>query len=45
MGYVNAEKKEAGFANFFYPTGDLESDMKEIRSFYAQKKGLTAENS
>jgi len=45
MGYVNAEKKEAGFANFFYPTGDLERDMKEIRSFYAQKKGLTAENS
>ena len=45
MGYVNAEKKEAGFANFFYPTGDLESDMKEIRSFYAKKKGLTAENS
>ena len=45
MGYVNAEKKEAGFANFFYPTGNLKSDMKEIRSFYAQKKGLTAENS
>ena len=45
MGYLDAEKKEAGFANFFYPTGDLESDMKEIRSFYAQKKGLTAENS
>jgi len=45
MGYVDAGKKEAGFADFFQPTGDLESDMKEIRSFYAQKKGLTAENS
>ena len=45
MGYLDAEKKEAGFANFFYPTGNLKSDMKEIRSFYAQKKGLTAENS
>jgi 1-acyl-sn-glycerol-3-phosphate acyltransferase len=45
MGYLDAEKKEAGFANFFYPTGELESDMKEIRSFYAPKKGLTAENS
>ncbi|MFT7470830.1 MAG: 1-acyl-sn-glycerol-3-phosphate acyltransferase [Kiritimatiellia bacterium] len=45
MGYVDAGKKEAGFADFFYPTGELESDMKEIRSFYAQKKGLTAENS
>jgi|TARA_B110000240_G_C13446938_1_gene430770 1-acyl-sn-glycerol-3-phosphate acyltransferase len=45
MGYVNAGKKEAGFADFFYPTGELETDMKEIRSFYAEKKGLTAENS
>ena len=45
MGYVDAAKKEAGFADFFYPTGELENDMKEIRSFYAQKKGLTAGNS
>ena len=45
MGYLDAGKKEAGFADFFYPTGELESDMKEIRSFYAEKKGLTAENS
>jgi hypothetical protein len=45
MGYVDAENKEAGFADFFYPTGDPEKDMKEIRSFYAQKKGLNAENS
>ena len=43
-GYVDAEKKEAGFADFFYPTGDLEADMKEIRGFYAEKKGLRAEN-
>ena len=45
MGYVDAKKKEGGFADFFYPTGDLETDMKEIRSFYAEKKGLRAENS
>jgi len=44
-GYVDAEKKEAGFADFFYPTGDLDADMKEIRGFYAEKKGLRAENS
>lgn len=44
-GYVDAEKKEAGFADFFYPTGDLDADMKEIRSFYAEKKGLRPENS
>tara|TARA_B110000858_G_scaffold193768_1_gene246912 strand:+ start:13349 stop:13924 length:576 start_codon:yes stop_codon:yes gene_type:complete len=45
MGYVDAKKKEAGFADFFYPTGNLESDIKEIRSFYADKIGLNAENS
>ena len=45
MGYVDAKKKEAGFADFFYPTGNLDSDMKEIRSFYAEKIGLNAENS
>ncbi len=45
MGYVDAEKKEGGFHDFFYPTGNLEADMKEIRSFYAGKKGLKAENS
>lgn len=44
MGYVDAGKKEGGFADFFYPTGDLEADMKEIRSFYAGKKGLNADN-
>lgn len=45
MGYVDAENKEAGFADFFYPTGDLDLDMQEIRGFYAEKKGLRAENS
>ncbi len=45
MGYVDAKQKEGGFADFFYPTGDLEADMKEIRAFYAQKQGLRAENS
>ena len=45
MGYVDAENKEAGFADFFYPTGDLENDMKEIRGFYTGKKGLNTGNS
>jgi len=44
MGYINAEKKEGGLADFFYPTGDLEKDMKAIRAFYADKKGLCPEN-
>ena len=45
MGYVDASKKEAGFADFFTPTGDLEKDMVEIRAFYANKRGLLAKNS
>lgn len=44
MGYVDAEKKEAGLADFFYPTNCIDSDMSEIRAFYAGKKGLKAGN-
>lgn len=45
MGFVDADRKEAGLADFFYPTGDMEADMVEIRRFYSTKKGLRAENS
>lgn len=45
LGYVDAANKEAGFADFFTPTGDIEKDMRDIRAFYANKKGLKAENS
>jgi 1-acyl-sn-glycerol-3-phosphate acyltransferase len=40
MGYVDGENKEAGFADFFHPTGDMEADMDIIRAFYADKKAL-----
>ena len=45
MGYLDATKKEAGFADFFYPTGNLEDDIKAIRSFYSDKVGLNPKNS
>lgn len=45
LGYIDADKKEAGIADFFEPSGDLENDMQEIRAFYANKKGLNAANS
>lgn len=45
LGYVDAANKEAGFADFFSPSDDFESDMKKIQVFYAAKKGLNAENS
>jgi len=44
LGYVDAPRKEAGLADFFTPTGDLEQDMAAIRAFYADKGGLKPEN-
>jgi len=44
MGYVDASKKEAGLADFFHPTGDIEVDMPAIRAFYADKVGINPEN-
>ena len=45
LGYVDAKNKEAGFVDFFYPTGSPEKDMDEIQKFYAPLKGLIAKNS
>ena len=44
LGYVDASIKEAGFADFFSPTGDIERDMEKIRAFYANKQGLNPDN-
>jgi len=44
LGYVDAGKKEAGFADFYTPSGNLELDMAEIRAFYAGKTGINPEN-
>lgn len=40
MGYLDASRKEAGLADFFYPTGDIGADIQNIRSFYADKRGI-----
>ena len=45
LGYVDAENKVAGFADFFAPTEDLEQDMLKIRQFYGEKTGLIIKNS
>lgn len=44
LGYVDASIKEAGFADFYSPSGDIERDMVEIRAFYAEKQGLNPQN-
>ncbi len=44
LGYLNANTKEAGLADFFYPTGDIDADMAAIRMFYSDKRGINPEN-
>lgn len=44
MGYLDVSRKEAGLADFFYPTGDVDADIVKIRAFYATKKGVRPEN-
>jgi 1-acyl-sn-glycerol-3-phosphate acyltransferase len=40
LGHVDAEKKIAKLDEFFFPSDDLDADMKKIRAFYAAAKGL-----
>tara|TARA_B100000959_G_C14848111_1_gene568938 strand:+ start:447 stop:1022 length:576 start_codon:yes stop_codon:yes gene_type:complete len=44
LGYVDASRKEAGIADLFHSSGELEKDMAEIQNFYADKKGINPEN-
>jgi 1-acyl-sn-glycerol-3-phosphate acyltransferase len=44
MGYLDASRKEAGLADFFHPTGDVDADMRAIRNFYADKQAIRPEN-
>ncbi|MEK7259850.1 MAG: lysophospholipid acyltransferase family protein [Pseudomonadota bacterium] len=44
LGYIDAAKKEAGLADFFHPSGKIETDMPAIRAFYADKTGINPEN-
>ncbi|MCK5695461.1 MAG: lysophospholipid acyltransferase family protein [Desulfobacula sp.] len=38
LGFIDYGKKTGGIGPLFYPTGDIEADMKEIRQFYADIK-------
>lgn len=39
LGFLDYSKKEAGFGPVFYPTGDVDKDIEEIKNFYRTKKG------
>jgi len=37
MAYIDYKKKVAGVSEPFYPTGDVEKDMKVFEDFYRDK--------
>lgn len=45
LGQVDGKRKIAKLDEFFFPSDDLEADMKKIRIFYADTKGLITANS
>lgn len=39
LAYLDYGKKEIGLTRIFYPTGNEEADLKEIKAFYWDKRG------
>jgi 1-acyl-sn-glycerol-3-phosphate acyltransferase len=42
MAYMDYSQKRSGLGPLFYPSGDIDKDMIEIKAFYAQFKGKNA---
>jgi 1-acyl-sn-glycerol-3-phosphate acyltransferase len=43
MAYMDYSTKRSGLGPVFYPTGDVDKDMLEIKAFYAPFKGKNAD--
>jgi 1-acyl-sn-glycerol-3-phosphate acyltransferase len=39
LAFIDYKKRELGFGRIFQPTGDVENDMVQIKSFYKDKQG------
>jgi hypothetical protein len=39
LAYMDYSRKVAGLGPVFYPTGDIEADMRSIQAFYAPFRG------
>ena len=39
LGYIDYNRKELGYGPLFFPTGDIEKDMKTINEFYEDIRG------
>jgi 1-acyl-sn-glycerol-3-phosphate acyltransferase len=44
LGYLDYRRKVGGIGPTFYPTGDLDKDMQEIKAFYATVTGKHQDN-
>ncbi len=44
LTYIDFAKKEIGYGTVFQPTGNMESDMAEIKAFFRTKVGKIPEN-
>lgn len=39
LAFIDYPKREIGFGKIFIPTGDVETDINEIKAFYKDKQG------
>jgi 1-acyl-sn-glycerol-3-phosphate acyltransferase len=39
LGFLDYKRKIGGIGPVFFPTGDIDADMREIRAYYADMKG------
>ncbi len=42
--YLDAQKREVVVDHFFFPTGDLEGDLKKMKAIYDTKPGINPQN-
>lgn len=43
LGFVDAQRRELGFGPLYFPSGDIERDLPEIKAFYQDKQGIRPE--
>jgi hypothetical protein len=39
LGFLDYQRKVGGLGPLFYPTGDYQTDMEEIKTFYSTISG------
>jgi 1-acyl-sn-glycerol-3-phosphate acyltransferase len=44
LSYLDGPSRTGGYGPVLHPTGDVRADMDAIRAFYADKRGLKAQN-